>query len=127
MKFDLNMGNVGESKDLKFEDYYSNTETMDAFDALPMPVRRALADAPYHISVTDITKVWRQMSGFPYYWSAEEMARDMVHNFCAMVRDDSITGAEENGRYWFKKGLTKKPRRAMLRSAYAMRTPRRMP
>lgn len=96
-------------------------EEMELLDSLPMPIRRAIKDAPYDYAVSDIEKAWNTAQQGEFDWDsmtfrrpdAFDFARDMVANFKRHVIESSWTKLE-NGRYWFTPDLTRRPRRAKI-------------
>jgi len=135
---DLASGNVGEWAGGYRKGYLD--EEFRLLDSLPAPIRRAIYDAPYDYSVSDIAAAFRSARSDEYDWDTMtyrradpvSFAREMVGNFQVDVQKNSLTGAEYMGRYWFKKrgpfrtGLTQRRSRAILKSAYmhAIPTPR---
>lgn len=104
------------------------------YESLPTPIRRAIADAPYDFSVEDIKNAYRDAKDFDWDTmeysnvSPVQFARQMVANFQVEVRKNSLTGSEVNGRYWFTRRsvptLTRRRRRATIRAAGMIPTPR---
>lgn len=128
-------GNVGE-----WAGKYTKGELlaeMQLLDSLPSPIRRTIHDAPYDYSVTDIASAYKRSNSGDFDWDTMrprradplDFAREMVGNFQIDVQRNSMTGAEYMGRYWFKKqdpfrkALTQRRRRAILRAAYAHAIP----
>lgn len=100
-------------------------------DRLPSPIRRAIQDAPYDISVRDVVDVWNR-SQQEFNWDTMSysrmdpisFARRFVNDMMIETRRLSTTGIEE-GRYWLKKRpLTRRRRHVIVRSAYLIPTPK---